>query len=125
MGFLTPFLFRNDSIHELKNKKIAKQIVEKIIESCSQHKPHSLSTNYPNGGGSCNAVECLGTGHMDESRLILIYGNTWLDLSRETYELSKSHDVHKKFLKDAAKIAERELKLLKKALKNLEEKKNA
>jgi hypothetical protein len=94
MGYLTPMLFRNDDIHMLKEDPEA---LDKIYSACQTPRPTdiSLQGNFrrkpwwafwkkKEWGCSCGgAVESLGTRHADENRVIVVYGNTWSDISFE------------------------------------------
>lgn len=78
MGFLTPILFRNDSVDHLKRH--AEETMEQIFDACLDNKPRSLGVK-----GHCNPMESLGTQHADTARVIVVMGNTWLDISDIAY----------------------------------------
>jgi len=81
MGFLTPILIHNDCVHIFKNKKLQKEICEKIYYACLLNKEKNISI-----AGYCNYIKSLGYKHADNSRVIVVHGNTWKDVTRESYK---------------------------------------
>lgn len=118
MGFLTPILFRNDSIHVLKNKKMQGQICEKIFSACCNREKRDIAFHHPEGGIEVNPVISLGCKHADEQRTIVVFGNTWIDLSEQAW--GKLDSNHLDYLKDCIKIAKQDLAKLTKKIKALE-----
>jgi len=114
MGYLTPILIRNDSAHMLRDGKLQKQICKKLYYATVEYEASSISINYPGGGVNINPIETLGTAHADVRRVIVISGNDWIDLSREAYK----YDVEPtEYLRECLRIAERDVKTLKKRIK--------
>ena len=122
MGMLTPFLFRNDSIDALKNKKMQSRICEDIYDASMERKSSIISFHYPKGGIDVNPIECLGTKHTDEQRTIVVSGNSWIDLSTEAWgDLTRTDDIFIKYLKSCLKTAQQDITRLKNKLKELKE----
>ena len=78
MGFLTPILVRNDAIDFLLQNPL--KTLRQIETACLHREARSLPV-----GTSCNPMESLGTRHADTARVIVIMGNTWLDISDIAY----------------------------------------
>jgi len=144
MGYLTPMLFRNDDIHLLKEDP---QALEKILDACNDTKPkeYSLQGNFrrkpwwafwkkKEWGCSCGqAIDSLGTAHADQNRVIVVYGNTWSDITHEYMirkygildEKPRMDDTMLDYLESCADIAYRDAKDLKKFISECrKEKKN-
>ena len=73
----------------------------------------------------CNRVDVnpmcsLGTGHADESRVVVIFGNTWFDISRHVWtsnvEFLKKSKTTMDCLNKCADITQRTLTELKKMI---------
>lgn len=152
MGYLTPILFYNDSIHEIKEDPTIndKLYCAAMFDGHENHGGQVLSdghlhisytgfrknwfdrfmeklgwkrTRIPRkqwtGGGSF-AIG-LRTEHADCPRTLVVYGNTWIDLSEALYHIEKFKD--RDYFKTCLKIAENQVKELKKQLKEAEAKK--
>lgn len=133
MGYLTPMLFRNDDIHLLKEDPEA---LDKIYSACQNTKPvdMSLQGNFrrkpwwafwkkKEWGCSCGgAIDSLGTAHADQKRVIVVYGNTWSDITHEYVirkfgilgEKPRMDDIMLDYLESCANIAYDDAKDLKK-----------
>ena len=128
MGFLTPILIRNDAVHLFKDKKMQKQICEKLFYATCEREAGHISLHHPKGGIDINPIETLGTRHADVQRVIVISGNGWVDLSEEVYGLSRTVQMSESnlnYLKGCLRIAQRDITQLKKVIKASEEKRNA
>jgi len=73
MGMLTPVLIRNDDLGEIEDDK---SFIKRLVYACLLTKKQSISAL-----GCCNAVECMGTKHADVSRLLVVRGNTMMELN--------------------------------------------
>lgn len=145
MGYLTPMLFRNDDIHMLDQDP---DTLDKIYSACQiqQHTDISLLGNWrrkpwwafwkkKEWGCSCgNAIDSLGTRHADENRVIVVYRNTWADITHE-YNIRRFTMLKEKprmdgimldYLESCANIAYKDAKDLKKFISEYrKEQKNA
>lgn len=129
MGYLTPFLIRNDSF-DMLNKE-PEQVIDALKDAMNNRNSNTYGVTYfkrrkwyefwkPKktfGGADCNPIESLGTRHADEASTIVFYGNTWIDLSRVAW----GKDDLTKYVESCVKIAEQDIRKLKKMIK---EKKN-
>jgi len=138
MGYLTPLLFRNDSLDMLKKDP---DTLNKIESACHSLEKSAISLvsyskspwwkfwkKQENKGICCNPIESLGTRHADDSRVIVIYGNSWIDLYDEIWKHEKGsieldHKIdktHMSYLKKCIKIAKDTIKCLELVLKKNE-----
>jgi hypothetical protein len=136
MGYLTPILIRNDSLGIIQDSP---ETLKKIISACQNPDEGSLSLHYwtkppwwkfwekPKRmmSGDCNPMESLGTRHADISRVIVVSGNTWIDLSGEIWKHgnypNKEHredETHFNYIVSCIKIAKETIKQLETILKN-------
>jgi len=115
MGYLTPVLIRNDSLCSIKKNK--DEAIEELIKASSSNKTMSHCV-----GCCANAMESPGTRHADINRVLVVHGNSWVDLSDNKWELERNDKVFIDYLRACVEIAERDVKLLKKKLKELEDK---
>jgi hypothetical protein len=100
MGFLTPVLIRNDAIDMIKDPKYSKQFCEDLFRSCIERKPSDISI-----GGFANPVEVMGCKHANEPRLLVVMGNTMVEINPYDDEsVSKKSD----FMLECAKFARKE-----------------
>lgn len=104
MGFLTPVLIRNDALSDLEDKSF----LARLIAACVNRKSQSISAY-----SFSNAVECLGTRHADEPRLLVVKGNTMIEIS--SYD--EAH-LSSEFYKECAKFAKTEANSFLKRSKN-------
>lgn len=113
MGFLTPILVYNDYIHILENKKLQKKICEEIYSVCLQNKEQDIIiTN----------MKSLGCRHADHSRVIIVHGNTWKDITKESYkEINRIDDGYIEYLEECKRIIESDLDSLKSRIKQLKQ----
>jgi hypothetical protein len=86
--------------------------LDKIMEKIGW-KRIDVSRKHWSGGGSF-AIG-LKTMHADCPRTIVIYGNTWIDLSDALGDMKKYKD--REYFKDCLQIADEQVKTLKKQLK--------
>jgi hypothetical protein len=100
-----------------------KQICEKLHLVCIDKTKKDISFHYPNGSIDCNPIECLGHAHADESRLIVIYGNIWIDLSCIDINKESKNKVHFDYIKTCLKIAKQYVTILSNKIKTYENKK--
>lgn len=149
MGYLTPVLFYNDSIHDMKEdptfperlylaatsgkedndvfvKFWRKTKFDKFLSFFGLYRKPGLKQH--RGGGSCAMV--LKAQHADTPRVIVAWGNTWIDLTQEFWDKSVyhwSHDSvikgrtdksHLDYVKKCMGFAQQDLTRLKKALKD-------
>ena len=130
MGYLTPILFRNDSGHMLN--KSPDEVIQAIKRAMMSHEDKSYSVRYVRKrkwyqfwkpkktvtGVDCNPIEALGTRHADQDSVIVLSGNTWIDLSKLRYGSWDRNDAtYIKYVEDCIKIAQRHLTDLKKVVK--------
>jgi hypothetical protein len=137
MGYLTPILFRNDYIHELVSdpEQLAKIVHDASVSSVS--KSYGFVAKKKNedrrwwqfwksktttSGILANPVKALKSKHADSNRVILVNGNSWIDLSE--YIHSTKWRVSEEYIEEAVKIAQRHVSELKKVLKARQEKGN-
>jgi hypothetical protein len=76
MGFLTPVLIRNDALDLIKDPKYSQKFCDDLFSACCERNPSTISI-----AGFCNPVEVLGCKHADEPRLIVVKGNTMVELN--------------------------------------------
>ncbi len=108
MGFLTPILIRNDSVDLLREN--AQEAMNQIFDACMQREE-----DYFGVGNHANPIESLGTAHADEWRVIVVKGNSWIDLSRIAFSKdNKLTDYTKSCFDCAAQI----VKILRKKIKD-------
>ena len=114
MGLLTPILIRNDYLNIFMNEKLQKKICEAIYNMGQSGRRKTtqiqdLETNIT----FCDAFASLGTRHSDAPRVIICYGNTWVDI----LEVFNDKEFNKAFLRECLKFAQRAVKQLKDVLK--------
>lgn len=112
MGFLTPILIRNDSAHQIKEN--SEEFAKRVYDVVCNFRPESLPLAH-----HCNAMESLGARHADVDRVIVVHGNTWVDLSSEACEIEKTDSVYISYLEDCLKIAKSAVSQLQKKLNEL------
>jgi len=98
MGFLTPILIRNYAVDMIKDESYSQKFCEDLFRACMTREETSVSI-----GGYCNLVESLGCKHADEPRLIVVRGNTMVELN--PYKLPNSKN---EFYEKCAKFAKME-----------------
>ena len=121
MGCLTPILIRNDCVHIFKDKKTWKQICEGIYYACMRREREVISIHSKNAIYS-NYIESLGYAHADCPRTIIVYGNTWIDVSREGYKkVDRIDKEYIGYLEKCVRIAESDIDSLKNKIKELKQ----
>lgn len=132
MRYLTPILVRNDCLNSLKKEPT--QVVDGIINASLSNEEQNISIHYRQqrkwwqfwkskrivSGMDLNPMYSLGCRHADTDRLILISGNTWIDLSTYAFSTERRIKAKQDFLRDSIKIAQRHLAELKKRVETLE-----
>lgn len=98
MGFLTPVLIRNDALDLIRNPKYVQEFCDDLFNACLEREQSTVSI-----AGFCNPVEVLGCKHADEPRLIVVNGNTMVELN--PYRLPKRGSA---FYMECAKFARKE-----------------
>lgn len=89
-----------------------KNWLDKIMEKLGWKRIKFPRKNWRGGGSFAIGLKTM---HADCPRTIVIYGNTWTDLSDALYNTDKYKD--RDYYKTALKIADQQVKLLKKQLK--------
>jgi hypothetical protein len=111
MGNLTPILIYNDFAHIFNNKKLRKEICEELYYALcdSRQKNINISDN--------GHMKSLGYGHADSPRVIVIYGNTWMDIEKLK---DRNDDVYKQYLKDCLEVLKEKTKRFEDKIKEVE-----
>lgn len=126
MGYLTPILLYNDTIHEMKEDPT---FTKKLYDAAISGKD-DLDVFYQVGNGSGSCAQVLRAKHADDSRTLVVWGNTWWDLSDyawrddealRKYFNSRMPDVNT--LKTLVRIAKQDIKQIEKKIKEMEGKK--
>lgn len=112
MGFLTPILINNDIAYLFKEKKIQKEICEKLYSAMINGREQVIRIS-----NHCNYIKSLGSVHADITRVIIVDGGSMNDIAEEIW---KDKDYIKQ-LKKYLNILEYEVKCLKNRIKELEE----
>lgn len=128
MGFLTPIMFHNDALHAFK--KDPEQVMEIISKACREHKAKSYGfTTYDKPkwwqfwkkkmfrSSYANYIKSLGTAHADVNRVVVITGNSWVDLTSSTYQ----EEVNLDYIEKCLKIAQSQITQIKREVKTLRE----
>ena len=115
MGFLTPILIRNDCLHFFKDKKLRKEICDKIHNACLRNYEQSIPIS-----NHCNAIESLGSEHADCVRVIIIIGNSWIDIRDDIWNNKREDEDYINYLKNYSNILKDKLKDIKDKIKKLE-----
>jgi len=115
MGYLTPILIHNDDLDQIiKNPQ---QLIDAIQKACNSFQPMD------HGIGNCaNVIESLPTEHADFDRVIVISGNTWMDVTRESYKEAETINEKLTLRPVWKSIYANAIKLLKATTKRLEQK---
>ncbi len=119
MGYLTPILIHNDIAHLFKNKRLQKEICEKLYLAMIDGKEQTISVN-----NCCNYIKSLGSKHADDSRTIIVYGNTMVDITRESYkEINRIDNGYIEYLETCKRILETDIDCLNDKIKRLKQRK--
>ena len=115
MGYLTPILIHNDDLDQIRENP--QQLIDAIQKACNSFQPmdHGI-------GRSANAIESLSAEHADFDRVIIISGNTWIDVTRESYKETEAINEKLTLRPVWKSIYANAIKLLKTTTKRLEQK---
>lgn len=140
MGYLTPVLLYNDTAHMMKEDPY---FTKRLYSACAGDKSSDVSARSyketffdkvlaffhlyrlpdpKKWQGSADCAQVLRSKHADEPRLILIWGNTWKDLSElgwasdKCLEYTEEKFPREEHAKQMLDIATRELKQYKKRI---------
>jgi len=135
MGYLTPVLFYNDSTADIENDYSFNENLSSTLSGAySRHRDDKISVrgykqywfdkvlNFfglarirrTDWNSSSNVATILKPEHMDTQRVIVVYGNTWLDL---TDQGEKEFTDKNEYVITCLGIADRYVKLYKRFLK--------
>lgn len=122
MGYLTPFLVHNDAAHMLlKDPKLGEKLYnatqsfkdEDILLQSFKKNPWWKFWKKRNVEGAYHGyLECLSTAHADTDRVIVIHGNSWIDLTN-------AKDRGYIYFEECLNVADREVKRLKKSISGI------
>ena len=85
MGYLTPILIDNDAFSFAKEN--ADEVVNALNNAVSSKNEKKLFSN------GRDFVHSLGTRHSNSTRVIVVHGGTWVDITRYLYEFYKDRRV--------------------------------
>jgi hypothetical protein len=142
MGYITPVLFYNDSIDSIeKDFYFGKRLVNQISRTTEKERVSNVSVlGFKEkwidkilktfGLARVNRTDCqsvsqcaniLKPEHMDTQRVIVVYGNDWIDL---TDQGEREFTENNPYLLSCLTIADRHVKLYKRYVKENKEKEN-
>ena len=140
MGYVTPVLLYNDSLHLLKEDP---HFVENLYSACISSKEKDIflrayrktwidnvlkifglyrMPNQDKLRGSADFAQVLSSRHADTASTVVIWGNTWEEIttcwSKEEY--ASYHKGKQEYIKKCATIAEQDAKRVKTIIKEYE-----
>jgi len=142
MGFLTPVLLYNDSIHELpEDPHFPRRLYSAVMSGKDEdvfvrsYRPTWFDKLLKVFGlyrmpkehewqGTSSFAQVLRSKHADDARVLVVYGNTWFDISDHAYLEDSAltrigeRPLSKDILKPLVSIVDRDLKVLKHKLKD-------
>lgn len=145
MGYLTPVILYNDSLHEINNDPFfTENLRQAILEAGSRgpqdvplrfYRPKSFfakilkklglwkPTRPKDQSGASSFAQVLRPQHADTFRLITVWGNTWTDICDDINALGSKYQKQPnlEYLEKSIERADRELKFLKKKLEEYKE----
>lgn len=107
MGMLTPILIRNDWLEDIKNHP--EEFVNEILRAANT----GHSTSLMNG-----AALSLGYNHSSHDRVLVVIGNTWIDLMASFHQVESDCSAIKiNFLFQCIKIVKEAIRSINKKIK--------
>lgn len=142
MGYLTPVLLYNDALHMLEHDPYFTRELSRACQCDGKERDIFLRSyrqtwvdkmlklfglyrlpKAKDWSGSSSFAQVLPAQHADTPRLIVVWGNTWEELSKywSKDQYAACHNAKQNYINSCVTIAERELKKVKSIIKEYED----